>query len=365
MIKFLDLKAVNQRYAEEFKVAFDRLLNRGWYLLGKELENFESNFAQYCHAKHAIGVASGLDALTLIIKGYGFGEGDQILVPSNTYIASVLAITSCQAEPIFVEPDHETYLINIQKIEEKITTRTKAIMPVHLYGQVCDMEVIRKIANKYGLKVIDDAAQSHGAVCANGEPILHGENQSIGFSFYPSKNLGALGDAGAVITNDNELADKVRALRNYGSHIRYYNRYQGLNSRMDELQAAILGIKLGTLDEDNCKRRIIAEYYLREIHNSQIILPTIPKNPLSHVWHLFVIRTNKRDRLRQHLLEKDIETQIHYPISIHKQECYKKFNQFSLPIAEKLASEVLSLPISPVMSLQDAKTIVRVINEWK
>ncbi len=365
MIKFLDLKAVNQRYTAQFKVAFDRLLDSGWYLLGKELEAFEANFANYCGARHAIGVASGLDALTLIIKAYGFAQGDEIIVPANTYIATVLAVTACYAVPVFVEPDAQTHLIDVEKIEEKITGRTKAIMPVHLYGRACDMKAIRQIADKYGLKIIDDAAQSHGAVYENNETVASFKVRASGFSFYPSKNLGALADAGAVVTNDSELAEKIRALRNYGSHKRCYNKYEGLNSRMDELQAAILNIKLKGLDADNAHRREIVEYYLTAILNEKIILPKPPKNPRSHVWHLFVIRTRERDRLRQYLLENGIETQIHYPVPPHKQECYKKYNSLSLPIAERLADEVLSLPMSPVMSRQDVETIGRVINEWK
>jgi dTDP-4-amino-4,6-dideoxygalactose transaminase len=365
MIKFLDLKAVNQRYAAQFKTAFDRLLDSGWYLLGKELEAFEANFANYCGARHAIGVASGLDALILIIKAYGFGHGDEIIVPANTYIATVLAVTACCAVPVFVEPDPNTHLIDVEKIETKITGRTKAIMPVHLYGQSCDMKAILQIADKYGLKIIDDAAQSHGAVYENGEWVESFAGRASGFSFYPSKNLGALADAGAVVTNDSELAEKIRVLRNYGSVQRYYNRYEGLNSRMDELQAAILNIKLQGLDADNARRREIAEYYLATIHNEKVTLPPPQKNPPSHVWHLFVIRTKERDRLRQYLLEKGVETQIHYPVPPHKQECYKRYNSLSLPIAERLADEVLSLPISPVMSRQDVETIGRAINEWK
>jgi len=365
MIKFLDLKAVNDRYADEMKAAFNRLLESGWYLLGKELETFEANFADYCGTKYAAGVASGLDALVLIIRAYGFGDGDEIIVPSNTYIATVLSITACRVEPVFVEPVSETHLIDIERIEEKITENTKAIMPVHLYGQSCDMNEICNLAKKYNLKVIDDAAQAHGAV--RGRSLSEGKytGRAIAFSFYPSKNLGALADAGAVATNDVDLVEKIKALRNYGSHERYYNKYLGANSRMDELQAAILNIKLKGLDEDNERRRKIVGYYLETIKNEKIRLPEPPQDPEKHVWHLFVITTKERDRLRQYLQKNEIQTQIHYPVPPHKQECYRQYNRLSLPIAEQLANEVLSLPISPVMTEEDARRIAKVINDWK
>lgn len=365
MIKFLDLKAVNQRYIAEMKVAFDQLLESGWYLLGKELDSFETNFAAYCGTRYAVGVASGLDALILIIRAYGFGDGDEIIVPSNTYIATVLAITACRAEPVFVEPVLETHLIDIERIEEKITEKTKAIMPVHLYGRSCDMNEICNLAKKYDLKVIDDAAQAHGAVHEKSNTAGNFTVRAIGFSFYPSKNLGALADAGAVTTNDGDLVEKIKALRNYGSKERYYNKYLGANSRMDELQAAILNIKLKGLDEDNDRRRKIVGYYLETIKNEKIRLPKPPQDPEKHVWHLFVITTKERDRLRQYLQKNEIQTQIHYPIPPHKQECYRKYNSLSLPIAEQLANEVLSLPISPVMTEEDAQRIAKVINDWK
>jgi len=365
MIKFLDLKAVNQRCVPEIKAAFCRILDSGWYLLGRELDTFEAGFAEYCGTKHAVGVASGLDALILIIRGYGFGQGDEIIVPSNTYVATVLSVTACGVEPVFVEPDPETHLLDSEKIEGKISERTKAIMPVHLYGRLCDMNAICKIAKKYSLKVIDDAAQSHGAVYERDNRDDNFEGRATGHSFYPTKNLGALADAGAVTTDDSELAEKIKALRNYGSQKRYYNKYLGLNSRMDEMQAAVLNIKLKGLDEDNARRRKIVQYYLDTIHNGKISLPRPPKNPESHVWHLFVITTKERDRLRRYLQENGIESQIHYPIPPHKQECYKKYNSLSLPIAERLANEVLSLPISPVMREEEVETVARVINAWK
>lgn len=365
MIKFLDLKAVNQRYAAQIRSAFDRVLESGWYLLGTELEQFETEYAAYCRAAHAVGVASGLDALTLILRAYGFGPGDEIIVPANTYIATVLAVTACGAEPVFAEPNPQTHLIDRAAVEEKITARTKAVMPVHLYGQLCDMQAIRGLAGRRNLKVIEDAAQSHGAADDGDKTVFGDRERTAGHSFYPAKNLGALADAGMVTTNDGHLAEKIRALRNYGSHRRYYNQYVGLNSRMDEMQAAILRIKLKGLDEDNACRRQIAEYYLKTINNEKVVLPLWPQTPAGHVWHLFVVRTRQRDALKRYLEEKGIQTQIHYPVPPHKQECYAKYNHLSLPIAERLAAEVLSLPISPVMNAKEVHQVAEAVNEWK
>ena len=365
MIKFLDLKAVNERHAEDFRAAFNRILDSGWYLLGEELANFESEFASYCRTRHAVGVGSGLDALILIIRAYGFGHGDEIIVPSNTYIATVLAITACGAEPVFVEPDPETHLIDAARIEQKLTEGTKAVMPVHLYGQSCEMTAICELAARHGLKVIDDAAQAHGAVREK-DPAGSGfDGRAIAFSFYPSKNLGAMADAGAIATNDGELAEKIRALRNYGSERRYFNKYPGVNSRMDELQAAVLRIKLKSLDQDNASRRKIAQCYLETIKNDRIVLPKPAKNHQDHVWHLFVIATKQRDRLRQYLLDNEIQSYIHYPVPPHKQQCYSDYNNLSLPIAERLANEVLGLPMSPVMSEVDVQRVVRIVSDWK
>lgn len=364
MIKFLDLKAINERYVPDIKKAMDRVLESGWYLLGRELEAFETAFAQYCGMNYAVGLASGLDALKLSIQAYGLGKGDEILVPSNTYIATVLSITECGAEPIFVEPDANTYLISSAGLEEKMTNKTKAIMPVHLYGQSCDMDRMMLCAEKHGLKIIDDAAQAHGSVHARRNSKIMFKDRAIAFSFYPSKNLGALADAGAVVTNDAELAENLKALRNYGSHKRYYNRFQGINSRMDEIQAAVLSVKLKDLDADNTRRRRLAEYYLENIRNEQIILPTRPDRDEDHVWHLFVIRVKERDRLRQHLLDNGIQSQIHYPVPPHKQVCYPQYNHLTLPIAEQLAMDVLSVPISPAMQEQDVERIVSVLNDW-
>lgn len=365
MIKFLDLKAVNQRYIDQIRTAMNRIFESGWYLLGKELELFEAAYAAYCGMTQAVGVASGLDALILILRAYGCGPDDEILVPANTYIATVLAVTACGASPVFVEPDPQTHLIDPEKIEEKITQRTKAVMPVHLYGRLCDMEAICRIARKYNLKVVEDAAQSHGAVYPWDEIVSGCPARAAGYSFYPTKNLGALADAGMVTTNDGELAEKIRALRNYGSQRRYYNQYEGLNSRMDEMQAAILQIKLNGLDEDNRRRRTIAIHYLEAINNEKVGLPQSPQNPESHVWHLFVVTTKRRDDFKRHLEKNGIQTQIHYPVPPHKQACYPQYNRLSLPITERLANEVLSLPLSPVMNQDDVEKIVSAVNDWK
>jgi len=364
MIKFLDLKKINKTYEADIKKAFGRILDSGWYLLGKELETFEADFARYCHVKHVVGVASGLDALSLSLQAYDIGRGHEVIVPSNTYIATILAVIACQATPVFVEPDPNTLLIDPEKIENKITKKTKAIMPVHLYGRCCDMQPIFSLAKKYDLRIVDDAAQAHGAINEKNNTPENFSGRAIAYSFYPSKNLGALADAGAVATNDTQLAEKIVALRNYGSHKRYYNKYLGSNSRMDELQAAVLSIKLKGLDEENARRRNIATAYLQTVSNKNIILPTPPQNPQDHIWHLFVITAKDRDRLRKHLQDNDIQTQIHYPIPPHRQQCCPEYNRLSLPIADRLADEVLSLPISPVMTLSDVKKIAEVINDW-
>lgn len=361
MIKFLDLHKINERFREQIDTKIKEVLDSGWYLFGKEDDNFEKNFAQYCGTKHCIGCANGLDALTLIIRAMGFKHGDEIIVPANTYIASILAITENGCTPVLVEPDIKTYNINPDLIEEKITPNTKAIMVVHLYGQAVEMEKIWQLAQKYNLKVIEDSAQAHGAIYQGKRTGNLGD--ASGFSFYPGKNLGCLGDGGCVTTNDAELAQKIRAIRNYGSHIKYHNIYKGINSRLDEIQAAVLDVKLKCLDDDNNKRREIAKYYLANIKNPNIILPqTYDKQ--AHVWHIFAIRTKDRNRLQEYLKDNGIQTLIHYPIPPHKQECYKEWNNLSFPITEKIHNEILSLPISPVMTLEEAKETVKVINEY-
>lgn len=362
MIKFLDLYKINERLRKEINDKIAQVLDSGWYLLGKETENFEQNFAKYCGVKHCIGVANGLESLNLIIKGYGFAQGDEIIVPANTYIASILSISENGCTPILVEPDINTYNINPDLIEKKITSKTKAIMVVHLYGQAVQMDKIWTLAKKYNLKIIEDSAQAHGAKYQNQRVGSLGD--ASGFSFYPGKNLGCVGDGGCVTTNDDELAQKIKALRNYGSHKKYHNVFIGMNSRLDEIQAGILDIKLKFLDEDNQKRKEIAKYYRKNIKNSSIILPNVYTED-AHVWHLFVVRTKQRDNFQKYLLDNEIQTIIHYPIPPHKQECYKLWNNLSYPITEEIHKSVLSLPISPVMSDDEVKKVVEVINEYK
>jgi len=365
MIPFLDLKGLNAQYRAELIEACTKVIDSGWYIQGNECKEFEAEFAQYCGTKYAIGVANGLDALILILRAYkelGFmKDGDEVIVPSNTYIASILAISLNNLVPVLVEPDINTYLIDPSKIEEKITSKTKAILPVHLYGQTCEMNKINEIAKKYNLKVIEDSAQSHGAYFTDKRSGNLGD--ASGFSFYPGKNLGALGDGGAVTTNDEELALAIKALGNYGSHKKYENLYKGINSRLDEIQSAMLRIKLRYLDIEVEKRREISNYYLQNIKNDNIVLPTVRKED-NHVWHLFVIRTNKRDELQKYLLDNGIQTLIHYPLPPHKQNAYKEWNNESYPISEQIHDEVLSLPISGVQSLDNTKRIVGIINDY-
>ena len=365
MIPFLDLKNINAQYKEELINACTRVIESGWYVQGNECNTFEKEFADYCGTRYAVGVANGLDALRLIIRAYKemgmMHSADEVIVPSNTYIASLLAISENNLVPVLVEPQINTYLLDPSKIEDKITKKTKAIMPVHLYGQTCQMDEIKTIANKYNLKVIEDSAQSHGAYYKEKRSGNLGD--ASGFSFYPGKNLGALGDGGAVTTNDEELANIIRAIGNYGSHTKYENLYKGLNSRLDEMQAAMLRVKLRYLDNEINKRRKIANYYLNNIQNNNIVLPTL-RTQNNHVWHLFVIRTKNRDKLQKYLLDNDIQTLIHYPIPPHKQPAYKEYNTLSYPVSEQIHSQVVSLPISAVQTKQETKKIVEVINEF-
>ncbi|WP_228568414.1 DegT/DnrJ/EryC1/StrS family aminotransferase [Campylobacter sputorum] len=365
MISFLDLKAINAQYRDELVKVCENVIDSGWYIHGKHCSEFEENFAKYCGTKFCIGVANGLEALILIMRAYKelgvFNDGDEIIVPSNTYIASILAISENNLVPVLVEPDINTYLIDPNKIEEKITKKTKAILPVHLYGQVCEMDKINEIAKKYNLKVIEDSAQSHGAFYKNKKSGNLGD--ASGFSFYPGKNLGALGDAGAVTTNDEDLANAVRALGNYGSHKKYKNLYKGINSRLDEIQAAMLNVKLKYLDDEIEKRREIAKFYLNNIKNENFIMPYV-RTENGHVWHLFVLRTSKRDELQKYLADSGVQTLIHYPIPSHKQNAYKEWNKLSYPISEKIHNEVLSLPISGVQNIEDTKKIVKIINDF-
>ena len=337
----------------------NRVIDSGWYILGKELEAFEHEFANYCGTKFCIGVANGLDALILILRAYNFPAMSEIIVPANTYIASILSISANNLKPILVEPNINTYNIDPDLIESKITEKTKAIMIVHLYGRVVEMDKILLLAKKYNLKVIEDSAQAHGAIYKGKRTGNLGD--ASGFSFYPGKNLGCLGDGGAITTNDAELAESLKALRNYGSQVKYENLYKGVNSRLDEVQASVLRVKLKYLDKENKKRREIAKYYLENIHNNKIILPQI-SDPESHVWHLFTIRTKEREQLQKFLLDKGIQTIIHYPIPPHKQGAYKEINNLSLPITEQIHKEILSLPISPVISMNDINRVIESLN---
>ena len=365
MIKFLDLHKINERFRGELDAAAKRVLDSGWYLLGKENEAFEAEFAAYCGVKHAIGCANGLDALKLIIRAYGFGPGDEVIAPANTYIASLIAISANGATPVLVEPDPGTYLIDPAKIEEKITPRTKAVMVVHLYGRVCEMGAIDVLAKKHGLKVIEDCAQAHGAYF--GDRRVGNLGDAAGFSFYPGKNLGCLGDGGAVTTNDDELATKIRALRNYGSDVKYHFPYRGTNSRLDEIQAAWLRVKLPHLDADNARRAEIAARYCREIANSAVTLPSASdgSRQLSNVWHVFPVRTERRDEFQAYLTEKGIQTVIHYPIPPHRQPAYSEWHGLELPITEKIHETIISLPISPVMADDEVAEVIDAVNAWR
>lgn len=368
MIKFLDLKKINLQFQKEIEDEIIKVYRSGWYLLGEKAKEFEINLAKYIGVKEAIGVANGLDSLRLIIKGYKelgvINEGDEVIVPANTYIASVLAVSENGLIPIFVEPDERTFNIDISKIEEKITSKTKAIMIVHLYGQAVFSNELKLLAQNYNLKIIEDNAQAIGA---EWKGIKTGNlGDASGFSFYPGKNLGALGDAGAVCTNDTELAQTVRTLANYGSQKKYVNKYQGLNSRLDEIQATVLNLKLKYNDQENQKRREVANYYLNHIKNPKIELPKI-ENCLQnheHVWHIFVIKCKQRDELQEYLSKNNIQTLIHYPIPPHKQEAYSNYNHLQLPITEKLSREILSIPISPVLIQDEIKKVVDQINQF-
>ena len=360
MIKFLDLHKVNERFRTDLDLATKRVLDSGWYLLGKECEAFEHEFAAYCGVKNCIGCANGLDALKLIIQAYGIGAGDEVIAPANTYIASLISISANGSVPVLVEPDPQTCLINPDLIEQAVTPRTKAIMVVHLYGRAMDMDKVWEIARKYNLKVIEDSAQSHGAKfkgrrCGN-------LGDASGFSFYPGKNLGCLGDGGAVTTNDDVLARKIRALRNYGSDVKYHFPYRGTNSRLDEIQAAWLRVKLPLLDTDNQKRREIAKRYLEGIRNPLLSLPLMPKDEAQHVWHVFTVFCDRRDELKRYLDEKGVQTVIHYPIPPHHQPAYTEWHDLSFPITERIHDTVLSLPISPILTDEEIGRVISIIN---
>ncbi len=366
MINFLDLQKINAQYAEELKKVASEVIDSGWYLLGERVKQFENKLADYIGVKDTITCANGLDALRLILRAYiemdVMSEGDEVIVPANTYIASILAISDNNLKPVLVEPDINTYNLDISKIEQHITNRTRAIMIVHLYGRVCWNQELEELAKKYKLKIIEDNAQAIGAEWNKRKTGSLGD--AAGFSFYPGKNLGALGDAGAATTNDKDLASIIRVLTNYGSEEKYINAYKGLNSRMDEIQAAFLSVKLNYLDAENKKRLEIAKLYCKNIKNKNIILPEIP-NDNEHVFHLFVIRCKERNRLQKYLTENGVQTLIHYPVPPHKQKAYKEINYLSLPITEKIHQEVLSLPINSGLNLMEIKKVSNLLNLFR
>ena len=357
-VPFLELKSINLPYRSDFHAALDRALDSGWLVLGKEVEAFEQEFASYCGADYCIGVGNGLEALHLVLRAWGIGQGDEVIVPSNTYIATWLAVSYAGAVPVPVEPDPSTYNIDPNRIEAAITPRTKAIVPVHLYGQPADMNAIMAIADKHGLKVLEDAAQAHGAHL-NGKR-TGGLAHAAGFSFYPAKNLGALGDGGAVTTNDAGLADRIRVLRNYGSRVKYHNEVKGFNSRLDELQAAFLRAKLPHLDVDNARRSEIARLYQRGLAGGGLALPaSLPG--ADPVWHLYVVRSANRDALRRHLENSQIETMIHYPIPPYLQEAYlsTEASRKTYPVATQMADELLSLPMGPHLTNEAVQYVIQ------
>ncbi|MCG9723556.1 DegT/DnrJ/EryC1/StrS family aminotransferase [Shewanella sp. Isolate7] len=365
MIEFLNLDKVNAQYSEELKNACCRVINSGWYILGKEVEEFELEFSNYCGTKYAIGVANGLDALTLTLKAWKelgrLNDGDEVIVQSNTYIASILAISEAGLVPVLVDPDTESFNLLSTTIENRISEKTKVILPVHLYGQISPMNQIMELARKHDLLVLEDCAQAHGASVAGKKAGSWGDAGA--FSFYPGKNLGALGDAGAITTSDPYLYEVLLALRNYGSEKKYHNKYKGVNSRLDEIQAAMLKVKLAHLDHEIETRRNVANKYLASIKNVHIDLPAM-NSYCEHVWHLFVVKTKRRKELIEHLLKFDIQTLVHYPIAPHKQQAYIELLDFELPVAESLQEEVLSLPISPVMTNDEIETVIHACNSF-
>jgi dTDP-4-amino-4,6-dideoxygalactose transaminase len=362
-VPFLDLQAATRELKKEIDAALARVLDSGYFVLGRELEAFESEFAEYAGVKHCVGVGNGLDALVLSLKALGVSQGDEVLVPSNTYIATWLAVSYAGAKPVPVEPDERTYNMDPEKIEGALTGRTKGMIPVHLYGQPADMDRIREIAKKHKLWIVEDAAQAHGARYKGNH--VGGMGDMAGWSFYPGKNLGALGDGGAVTTNSSELAERVRVLRNYGSRVKYFNEVKGVNSRLDEIQAAILRIKLRHLNDWNNRRRRIAAQYQTGLASAGLVLPYVP-DWAEPVHHLFVVRSKQRDALRQHLEKSGIATLVHYPVPPHLQQAYKDLGMRAgdLPISEKIHEEVLSLPIGPHLSESQAASVIQAVREF-
>lgn len=370
MISFLNLKSLNEQYHQELIDAASRVITSGWYVRGREVKSFEQEFASYCGTPECIGVANGLDALILILRALKelgkLSEGDEVIVPANTYIASILAITENRLKPVFVEPDEVTFNLSEKNVREAITGKTKAILLVHLYGQLAPVEALIKLAQEHNLLVVEDAAQAHGAMISGRRAGNWGH--AAGFSFYPGKNLGALGDAGCVTTNDLELAETIRAISNYGSFERYHNIYQGINSRLDEIQAAMLRVKLKYLDESNFARQQVALMYASEIKNPLIRLPIAAEAKLSdlshHVFHLFVVRVKNREAFQTYLTRAGIESLIHYPIPPHMQEAYLEYHNQYLPLTEHIHQEVISLPIAPHMPIKDVEKIIEVVNRY-
>lgn len=362
-IPFVSFLPMEKELNDELREAFERVIKASWYIGGKEDEKFESSFAEYCGSRYCVGVGNGLDALMLALKALDIGTGDEVIVPSNTFIATALAVTYVGAKPIFVEPDIRTFNINPERIEDSITEKTKAIMPVHLYGQACDMDSIMGIAKKHNLRVVEDCAQGHGATYKGQKVGTFGD--AAGFSFYPGKNLGALGDAGAVVTNNRNLADKIRALGNYGSDYKYHHIYKGSNSRLDELQAAFLSVKLPHLDRMNDERRKIARMYTEGIKNEKVIKPYVNPDCVA-VWHIYGIRCTERDALEKYLIAKGIDTNKHYPMPMHIQECYRDLNipKGALPIAEEISATELSLPIYYGMTDEEVQYVIDKVNEF-
>jgi len=365
MIKFLDLKAINHQYKDELMQAVENVIDSGWYIKGESLQNFEQNFAKYCGTKYCIGVANGLDALTLIFKALiiqgKLKKGDEVIVPANTYIASILAIEENNLIPVLAEPDLYTYNLSLDGVKQNLTPKTKAVLTVHLYGMLA--EDISKFCIENNLLLVEDSAQAHGAVAKNG---VRAGNFGIasGFSFYPGKNLGALGDAGGVTTNDKDLANVITQLGNYGSEKKYYNSLKGINSRLDELQASILNVRLKYLENEIDKRRRAAKYYQENISNDKLFLPIWDESIKDHVFHLYVIRCEHREELQAYLTEHNVQTVIHYPIPPHKQEAFYNWNNLSYPITEKIHKEILSIPISPVISRKEQDYVIETLNKY-
>ena len=366
MIPFLDLKRETDRYATEIKQAVSRVVDSGWYILGEEKERFENDFATYCDVRHCIGVGNGLDAIRLILMAYlemgEMKEGDEVILPANTFIATALAVSQCGLVPVLADCEEQSFNIDPASVIKKITHKTKVIIAVHLFGRVSPIDELRQIADEFNLKLIEDAAQAHGAIYKGKKTGCLADVAA--FSFYPTKNLGALGDAGAVTTNNDNLAQAIRSLANYGSDLKYQHKYKGLNSRLDEIQAAVLSVKLKYLDRDNNRRQQIANLYLEGIHNTNIVLPN-KGGGLEHVFHLYVIRSLQRDKIQAYLIENGIQTQIHYPFPIHKQEAYSEFSKLSFPMTELLSREVLSLPLYPSLTNEEVDRIIDTLNNWQ